>query len=907
MFHVLFLHPEPREQEQGVRALRAAGYRVTEARPDGAVAETVTSGEPDVIVIAANADASGGGDAARGIAALRGSAESPMLGITPDPGQRLRLLEAGCDIVLAEPLAAAELVAQVAGLLRATRRGARTSEAERMRRQLEAVFHAMSDGVMVFDLTGNVVLLNPAQARINGFASPEEMMRNLEFYARVYELSTPDGTILPVDQWPVSRVLRGEVIERLELRGLRRDTGRSWSFQFSGEPVRDASGRQVLAIIITRDVTKEKVVEERLIEAKEISERHRVEQEAILNSMTEGLVLFDPHGNLLHMNPAALAIHRFKSVDAVRMHLGELPRRNALRDLDGNLLPVEQWPISRALRGETFSNYEMQVYPADGGEPWVGSYGGTPVIGPDGRMVLALVTLRDVTTRKRAEVALAREQELLQRILDTIPVMITIIDPALKRFRFNRAFQQVLGWSEEDAAAGDFLARAYPDPSYRAEVIDYLTCLAPGWREFAVTAKSGLRVDSSWANIRLPDGVHVSVGIDIRQRKKAEQALRDSEELFRTFAETMPQLAFIADAAGGIRYSNRRFADFFGLEAGRSASRALDDRRMIYHPDDGERAREAWAAALHSGEPFEQEYRLRRRDGAYRWHLTRALPLRDAKGRIEQWVGTSTDITEQKEAAEELTRARDALAEANAQLERKVAERTGRLRESVAELEHFSYTLTHDLRSPLRAMHAFGDILSERYAEQLDDAGRDYLQRIVRAAARMDSLITDALNYSKVVQSQFPLEVVDPAPLLRGMIDSYPELQAPQAEIELEGPLPPVQANAAGLTQCFSNLLTNAVKFVRPGTRPRVRIRAEERGERLRLWIEDNGIGIAPEQHRRIFGMFERLSTEYPGTGVGLALVRKVVERMRGEVGVESAEGQGSRFWLEFSRPPKLD
>jgi PAS domain S-box-containing protein len=764
------------------------------------------------------------------------------------------------------------------------------------------VFAAMSDGVTVFDMQGNVVLINQAQARINGFANPQEMLRNLEFFAQLYELRTHDGAVLPVAQWPAARVMRGESLDGVELKGLRRDIGREWYFQYSGEPVRDADGRQILAIIITRDITTQKVIEERLIEAKEIAERHRVEQEAIFNRMTEGLVVFDPEGRLLDMNPAALAIHRFKSVDVVRTHLSDLPGFNTLQTLDGRPLPLDEWPISRALRGETFSGHEVRVFPADGSEPWVGSYGGTPVIGPDGRMRVAIVTLRDITAQKQAELASQRERELFQRILDSIPVMITIYDPGLQAFRFNQAAQKNLGWTEADAADGKLLEKAYPDPAVREEVIAYMESVAVGWREFVVTAKDGTAVESSWANIRLPDGTQVGIGIDVRERKQAEAALRASEQRFRTYAETMPHLAFIADPEGNVVYSNRRFAEYFGLDEAQVRHWAWTHRQRAYHPDDRARAREVWSTSLDRGQPFEVEYRLRRHDGVYRWHLTRALPVRDKSGRIEQWVATSTDITEQKQAAEEVIRARDALANVNADLEQRIVERTARLRETVAELEHFSYTLTHDLRAPLRAMHGFGELLSRHYADRLDAPGRDYLRRIVQAAERMDLLITDALNYSRVLQAEFPLQPVDPAALLRGMIESYPEFQLPHAEIRVDGMLPLVEANRAGLTQCFSNLLSNAVKFVTPGTLPRIRVSAEDRGNRVRLWFEDNGVGIPSDQQQRIFGMFQRMSAAYPGTGVGLALVLKVVERMRGEVGVESAEGTGSRFWVEFAK-----
>lgn len=233
-------------------------------------------------------------------------------------------------------------------------------------------------------------------------------------------------------------------------------------------------------------------------------------------------------------------------------------------------------------------------------------------------------------------------------------------------------------------------------------------------------------------------------------------------------------------------------------------------------------------------------------------------------------------------------------------LEKVVAERTRELEAVVEELQHFSYTITHDMRAPLRSMQGFAELLGEQAGASLDAESRGYLERIIASAGRMDRLITDALSYAKALREHMSLEVVDVDALLRGMIDTYPSFRAPQATVRLEGPLPPVRANVAGLTQCFSNLLGNAVKFAKAGRTPEVRIRAERRGGRVRIWCEDDGIGIPPEMKARLFQMFQRGSKAYDGTGIGLALVRKVVEHMGGSVGVESEPGQGSRFWVEL-------
>jgi signal transduction histidine kinase len=235
-------------------------------------------------------------------------------------------------------------------------------------------------------------------------------------------------------------------------------------------------------------------------------------------------------------------------------------------------------------------------------------------------------------------------------------------------------------------------------------------------------------------------------------------------------------------------------------------------------------------------------------------------------------------------------------------LEKLVAERTAKLQELVGELEHFSYTITHDMRSPLRAMTGFAELLEELGPNCPPEQRQHFLSRISAAARRMDLLISDALNYNRAVREELPQEPVDVGALVRGMLDTYPELQPSKATIEIIGELPWVLGNEAGLTQCFSNLLGNAVKFVQSGEQPRVRIRAEDRDGWSRIWVEDHGIGIAPRDLPKIFDMFTRAHTKYEGTGIGLALVRKVVARMGGQLGVESELGKGTRFWIELKR-----
>jgi signal transduction histidine kinase len=316
------------------------------------------------------------------------------------------------------------------------------------------------------------------------------------------------------------------------------------------------------------------------------------------------------------------------------------------------------------------------------------------------------------------------------------------------------------------------------------------------------------------------------------------------------------------------------------------------------------------------------------------------------------------------------------LREWNTDLERRVAERTASLEETIGDLEDFSHSITHDLRAPLRAIRSFAQILGEECLACGRPKAQEHIHRITTAAARMDRLIQDVLQYSRLARSELRLAPVNVQELLSGIIDSYPAFQPPQVEIQINGPLPRMLGNEAALTQCFSNLLGNAIKFVAPGTRPQIRVWAERVGNpkseirdpketrspkpenadeplpggpdplpasnpqspithhaspvlrsstaeggritrqpspspsllapqpatlpTVRLWFADNGVGIPKDAQERIFKMFQRLDKSYDGTGVGLTVVRKAVEKMGGKVGLESEPGCGSRFWIEL-------
>jgi PAS domain S-box-containing protein len=401
---------------------------------------------------------------------------------------------------------------------------------------------------------------------------------------------------------------------------------------------------------------------------------------------------------------------------------------------------------------------------------------------------------------------------------------------------------------------------------------------------------------------------------------KYEQALRASEQaemMRRAEVEASEERLSLAlrggemgawetDLETGEIFWDDRIAAMLGI-AREKAARELRRWTEFIYAKDHDRVTNAFRVASEAGTPFNEEFRVVDADGSIRWFSSRGMPV-IGNGRRRRMIGVAMDITDRKKTEEKLRETQRELLIHAADLEAVVAERTAKLQESVNELQSFSYTIAHDMRAPLRAMGAFAHLLKNEIAAGTvsPDASR-FCERIVVGAARLDNLINDALNYTKAALQEFPLQPVDLARLVRGLVDTYPNLHADHADIRFDTNLPVVLGNESLLTQCFSNLLGNAVKFVALGMRPHIRLYSQIEDGIARVWVEDNGIGIPRHAQVRLFAMFQKLDNQYEGTGIGLAIVRKVVERMGGKVGVESEPDRGSRFWVELRLAPKKE
>jgi PAS domain S-box-containing protein len=525
-----------------------------------------------------------------------------------------------------------------------------------------------------------------------------------------------------------------------------------------------------------------------------------------------------------------------------------------------------------------------------------------------------LLLIEDITERRAEQAGIRTSEIRYRRLFEAARDGILILDPETRQITDANPFMsELLGYTHKELLGKELwqIGLLKDEKASQSAFRQLRRKHFIRYEDLPLQTKTGQRHEVEFVSNLYQENGHEVIQCNIRDittRKKTEQALHESEERYRTLFNSIDEGFCVIEM---LFDKNNQAVDYRFLEVNRSFQkqtglrRAAGKRMRELAPDQEEYWFEIYGGVALTGMPvrFVNEARAMKR-----WFDVYAFRLGGPESR--KVAVLFTNITERRAAEAALLEAKNNIARHSLELELVVDERTRALQATIGELEAFSYSVSHDMRAPLRAMQSFSEFLVEEYAGKLDEKATNYLQQIMRSANRLDRLIQDVLSYTRILHSKLPMQSVNLDRLVRDIVETLPK-QPIEPVIQIKDILPDVTGNEALLAQCVSNLLSNGAKFVLPGATPRLEISARTMEDAwIRLSFKDEGIGIAAEDHARIFRLFERIhpASDYEGTGIGLTIVRKAVERMAARVGFESEPGKGSNFWLELqpasTQPP---
>ncbi|MBW4617117.1 MAG: PAS domain-containing protein [Desmonostoc vinosum HA7617-LM4] len=523
----------------------------------------------------------------------------------------------------------------------------------------------------------------------------------------------------------------------------------------------------------------------------------------------------------------------------------------------------------------------------------------------NGQAVRAVGSTTDISDRKSDEAALRQSEAKFRRVVESNVVGIYFGDFSGRIYEANDAFLDIVGYTRAELAAGSLHWNDMTPPEYQAidqqkiQELQTSGICTPFEKEYIRKDSTRVPILLGVAQIegRQTQGYSVCFVLDLTQRKHAEAALRQSEERYRYLSDAMPQLVWICNLDGEYEHVNQRWHEFTGQTIDQAMKFGWTE---IVHPDDVHLAIQGWMEALRTGEPYEQEMRYKSREGIYRWHLARAVPIKDDQGSVIKWFGTSTDIDDRKHLEAE----RHQLLQLE-QVARAQAEAANRTK------DEFVAMVSHDLRSPLNAILGWAKLLRTRQFDQ--HTFNNALETIERSAKSQAKLLEDLLDMSRIIRGKLKLEInrVNLAVIVRLAIETaYPSANA--KGIVLESILDDSMATIAGdynrLLQVLGNLLSNAIKFTPFGGRVEVRLSMVSGHELTtdnyaQITVTDTGIGISPEFLPYVFERYHQghHTHEQGGLGLGLAIAHHLVELHGGTIQADSSgEGQGAIFTIKL-------
>ncbi|AFY81104.1 PAS domain S-box protein [Oscillatoria acuminata] len=705
------------------------------------------------------------------------------------------------------------------------------------------------------------------------------------------ELQAHDATVLETDQ--ALEFL--ETVEHLD----GKHYWISWKF-----PMHEPSGRRLLAGISLDITDRKRTQEERDLLLANLESQQEL-LSAVLQQMPAGAIVAEaPSGQLVLMNQQVREILGISLTPLITIP-SYLHTSYQIFHPDGQPYHPDALPLARSIsQGEVVVEEELQIQRADGTRVTVLANSG-PIRNAEGEIVAAVVTFYDITAQKRAQAEIKRYADVVKNIQVGLSVwQLTPGEepPSFELISANPAASQLAG-RDLDRAVGMRIETLFPHlvkTSRIAELIEVLnSSSAREFPEVIYNDDAGEERCCSMKAFSLPNRCLGLAYEDITDRKQAQFALLESEQRFRTMADAAPVYIWLSGIDQLCYYFNKPWLEFTGRTLEEEIGNGWTEG---VHPDDFKFCLDTYQKSFDLRQPFEMEYRLRRYDGEYRWVLDRAVPRFSPDGRFEGYVGSCIDISDRKLYEGEIKRL-------NASLERRVTDRTAQLEAANQELESFAYSVSHDLRAPLRHISGFVNLLRKRIEPSLDENSQRYLDIIVASTHQAEELIDNLLAFSRMARAQMRFIKVDMNQLVNEVRQTLEIHRGDRKILWKIASLPPVKGEPTMLRLVFQNLLDNAIKYSQRRETAEITVGFNESDLEFIFFVRDNGIGFDMRYAHKLFGVFQRLHSnpDYVGTGIGLANVRRIIHRHGGRTWAEGEVDLGATFYFSLPKQPEGD
>ena len=525
----------------------------------------------------------------------------------------------------------------------------------------------------------------------------------------------------------------------------------------------------------------------------------------------------------------------------------------------------------------------------------------------NGKPLYFITTIIDINERKQAEEELRTSEAKFKAVAELSPMAIySSTGSDQKAVYINEAFHKIFGFSMEDVpTVGHWWIKAFPDEKYRQQVIDQWTYNIEQADknntdvealECVCACKDGSEKIIEWVGKTIGDEFW-AFGYDFTERIQAEKALAESEKRFRKIFEEGPLgMAIASLTTGKILSVNKALCDMLGYaEKEMLQLTFLDVTCFNDQVNDLEAVKKLREGRI---QKHFTEKRYQKKNGELIWGARALTKIFSEKDQTNYALAMIEDITQRKMVEDEIKKL-------NEELEQRVIERTAQLEASNKELETFTYSVSHDLKAPLRGIDGYSKLLLDLYKPSLNKEAQTFIKTIRSSTLQMNQLIDDLLEYSRLERSQLSIERIKINDLMKSVLSIYnADLEAGNFKIVMNLADTELSADPKGLTIALRNLLENAIKFSKSNAEPSIQIEVEEKDLSWMISVKDNGIGFNMHYHQKIFEIFQRLQRveDFPGTGIGLAMVNKAMQRMHGKVWADSAPGMGSTFYLEIPK-----